>query len=352
MDKKIFTALAMAGCVVAGMNSSVALADGSTTIGGKMYFDVTNINQKSDGVDTNAKGTNFDVKRFYVGVDHKFDDIWSANVTTDFNYVSGNSETQIYVKKAYLQAKLSDALQARIGSADLPWVPFVEGLYGYRFVENVLIDRTKYGTSADWGVHVSGKLANGMVNYAASVVNGSGYKKLTRSKSVDFEARIGAEPIKGLNIAGGLYTGKLGKDFENTPTMHTATRWDAVIAYVNSQFRVGAEYFNAKNWNQVTSVAEDKSDGYSVWGSFNFTKEASVFARYDHAKPSKDLNPALKDDYFNVGVAYSPRKGIDLALAYKHEKVKNGFMKVSNGTIGGVNEGKYDEIGIWGQVKF
>jgi len=56
-------------------------------------------------------GTGIDVKVFYVGVSHKFDDIWSVNVTTDFNYVSNDSETQVFIKKAYLQATLSDSVR-------------------------------------------------------------------------------------------------------------------------------------------------------------------------------------------------------------------------------------------------
>ncbi len=47
--------------------------------------------------------------------------------TTDFQYVGNDGVTNVYIKKAYVQAKLSDALVFRAGSADLPWVPFVEG---------------------------------------------------------------------------------------------------------------------------------------------------------------------------------------------------------------------------------
>ena len=32
----------------------------------------------------------------------------------------------------------------------------MEGVYGYRYVENTLVDRIKFGNSADWGVHVLG----------------------------------------------------------------------------------------------------------------------------------------------------------------------------------------------------
>lgn len=119
-------------------------------------------------------------------------------------------------------------------------------------------------------------------------------------------------------------------------------------------FRVGAEYFNAKNWNQVTLVPEDTSDGYSVWGSYVINPKYSAFARVDAAKPKKDLAPDFKDLYYNVGVSYVARKNIDLALAYKHEDVKNGSLATSNGTITGgtTADGKYDEVGVWAQVKF
>ena len=59
------------------------------------------------------------MKRFYLIVDHTFDDTWSANLTTDFNYISADGETQVFIKKAFLQGKLPDALWGRAGSADL-----------------------------------------------------------------------------------------------------------------------------------------------------------------------------------------------------------------------------------------
>lgn len=349
----------LAAAVIAGMAamSMTANADNATeektTVGGKAFLDLTNIGQDSDGIDTAAKGTGIDVKRFYLSVTHSFDDMWSANVTSDFNYVSNDSETQIFIKKAYLQAKISDAFVARLGSADLPWVPFVEDLYGYRYVENVLVDRLKFGTSADWGVHAGGKFSDGKVSYAVSVINGNGYKNPTRSKSVDFEGRLSVAPIKNLTLAVGFYTGKLGKDIEGaTPTEHTANRFTALAAYVAQKFRVGAEYFTSDNWNRVTQVTSDKSDGYSVWGSVNFSDKLAGFARYDGAKPSKDLAPDLKDQYFNVGIGYKPRKNVDIAFVYKHDKVENGTISTSNGNIGGVVDGKYDEVGVWAQVAF
>jgi hypothetical protein len=327
----------------------------NTTISGKAFANVSTIDHKSDGVDLADNGTQAELKRFYLGVDHKFDDTFSANLTTDFRYNTNGAskDTLVYVKKAYVQAKFSPAFFVRVGAADLPWVPFVEGIYGYRFVENELVDRTKYGTSADWGVHIGGSFAGGRVSYAASAVNGAGYKTLSRSSNtIDLEGRISASPIKNVTLAIGGYTGKLGKSSDPVPAMHRATRWNALAAYTDSRIRAGVEYFEAKNWNNVTTTATDSSNGWSAFGSFAFTPKLSVFGRYDWVKPNKDTNAALKDHYFNAGVNYKPLKEIDLALVYKRDRAENGFLSTSNGTIGGVNSGTYDEFGLFTQVAF
>lgn len=337
------------------VSSASAASAESTAVGGKMFADFTNVDLTNDGVDSAINGTGIDVKRFYVGITHNFDEVWSANATTDFNYVGNDGATQVFIKKAYMQAKLSDAFIGRLGSADLPWVPMVEDLYGFRFVENVIIDRLKFGTSADWGVHGGGKVADGRVNYAVAVVNGAGYKNPTRSQSMDVEARVGFMPIAGLTIAIGGYTGKLGKDLEGSPTpaQHTANREDALVAYANGPMHLGAEYFQAKNWNQVTTAATDKADGFSAWASYHFSPMWGVFARGDSAKTSKDLSPDLQDKYFNVGVVSHPRKNVDVALVYKNEKVDGGgTVSTSNGTIGGLIEGKFEEVGVWAQAAF
>ncbi len=324
----------------------------NTSVNGRMYFDLTHVEQKKDGAKIAPTGTGFDIKRFYVGIDHKFNDVWSGNVTTDVQYNSAESLTQVYIKKAYLQAKLSDALIVRAGSADLPWIPLVEETYGYRFVENVLPDRTKFGASADWGLHVSGKLAGGLFNYAVSVVDGAGYKNPVRTKTMDIEGRANLN-LDHVVLAIGGYTGKLGKDVQGgPPTFHNATRWDALAAYVDPRFRLGVEYFAADNWNTVTTAASDKSDGYSLWGSINFTPMVSAFARWDHVKPSKTLKPSEKDNYYNLGLNWEPIKIVDLALVYKRDKVDNGLFSTSNGTIGGVSQGTYDEVGLFGQFRW
>lgn len=334
------------------------------TVGGKIFADLSYLDEKENDTKIAPSGTAVDVKRFYLVFNEKFNDMWSANITTDASYSSGGGAVDVYIKKAYLQYSLpgSKALFARLGSADLPWIPFVEDLYGYRYVENTLIDRLHFGTSADWGLHGGGQIDG--ASYAVSVVNGSGYKNPTRSKSMDVEARL-AYSLDGITFAVGGYSGKLGKDNYATaatdttsPTYHTANRFDALVAYVNDGARLGAEYFSANDWNNVTTPASDKADGYSLWGSYDFTSQYGVFARWDQAKTSKDLNPSLRDEYFNVGFATHPVKGIDVALVYKHEKMDGGFINDQysgfNKTLGTIpmTKGEVNEVGVWAQIAF
>lgn len=327
----------------------------STTIGGKAFLNVSTISHKQDGVDQIDNGTQTDVKRFYLIVDHKFNNVFSANLTTDFRYnANGTSrDTVVFVKKAWLQAKLSDALFIRVGAADLPWVPFVEDIYGYRFVENVLVDRTRYGTSTDWGVHVGGSFLNGRLSYAASAINGAGFKTLSRSSNtIDLEGRISARPLPNIVLGVGGYTGKLGKSNDIMVTLHRATRVDALAAYVDKRIRVGVEVFRATNWNNVTTAARDRTDGWSAFASYAVTPVVSVFGRYDRVEPNKLTNASAKEHYFNFGVDYVAYKGIDLALVYKRDKADNIIFATSNGNIGGVGDGAYDEVGLFSQVKF
>ena len=345
--------VAVAVAVALGAASVTAhAATGDTTVGGKMYFDFTHIDQKnSDTGKTNNTGTGTDVKRFYLSVSHQFDDIWSANLTTDFNYVSSDGETNLFVKKAYVQGKFSKAAVLRIGSADMPWIPFVEGVYGYRYVEPTLTDRLHFANSADWGIHLGGKVGgNDMVSYEAAVVNGKGYKNPGRSKGVDFGGRIAIMPIDGLVIAAGGYSGNRGLETQNTSAMNTATRADLLVGYVGKRFRVGGEYFTAKNWNNVMTTATDKADGFSVWASAGLTDNMSAFIRYDNAKMSKDLDPAKKDTYYNAGVEFDVTKGFKLAVAYKHETGK--YTEAVLFPPVHVASTKTNEIGVWGQVAF
>lgn len=336
----------------------------NTSVNGRMYFDVTNVDNKANGVRVpgGGNGTSFDIKRFYVGIDHTFNNIFSANVTTDTTYDGATGAGQVYLKKAYLQAKFAPELTLRLGSADLPWVPYVEDLYGMRYFENVMIDRTKFGTSADWGIHVLGSLFDGIVNYDFAAINGGGYKHIptgggtNRADSFDFEGRVSAV-YEGFNLGAGGYTGKLGTAY-GTTTYHTADRFNVIGAYVADGLRVGVEYFNANDYSAAlvsTPGIGDSAHGVSTFASYNFLPQWGVFGRYDTVDTNTKTVPGKNNEYYTFGVSYSPTKIVDFSLAWKHEAASGGAIGTSNGTIGsntGMKTGAYNEFGVWSQLRW
>jgi hypothetical protein len=333
----------------------------STKISGTVFADLTYRQNKDDGTNLapdKSNGTSFDLKRFYFTVDQTWNATWHARFRSDIGNQT-NGKYDVFVKHAFIEARVQPELTIRAGAADLPWVPFVEGLYGYRYVENTLLDRTKFATSADWGLHAGGKLGGDLATYAVSVVNGRGYGDPTRSQSPTGEARLSVAPVKGLTVGVGGLVGSLGQRTVGTKTPHTAKRAQAVIAYVGGGLRLGAEGFWAKDYSAkiITGAAkEDSSIGASGWASYAFDATPwALFARADYLQPSKDINSKLKDFYADGGVQLKPIDAMSLALVYKYEQVKDGTLSTSNGTIGSGTAGKsgtYNEVGLWGVYNF
>ena len=413
MSRKILTALTLAGCAVPlAVHAGTEIAP-NTTVGSLVYFDFGNISNQqnsnlSNHVDVAPTGNGFDVKRLYLIVDHTFNDVWSANLTTDAQYVaapatitsttttknglttissttstanSGNV-TELFIKRLYLQAKLDEAFIVRAGAYNSPWAPFVESLYGYRWIEKTTTDRLGFANTADWGVNVGGKLGASGLSYSLSAVDGAGHKNPTRTKTVDIEGRVSYVPIEGLTIGVGGYVGHLGQvtAANELNDRNTATRWDVAIGYAIAGFKVGGEYYDAKNYKTVNNVTaglygtsavvaskipgvvpKDEASGGSVWVSYSFNEQYSVFARADDSKLSKKVLPGLKDRFFDVGAAYKPIKNLDVALVYKNEKIEHGTASISsadaNGSyaIGGSNannDGKFSEVGVYAQWSF
>ncbi len=346
----------------------------STTVSGRIYTDITDLSAKVNGVKTagaGKQGVGYDIKRFYIGFDHKFTDQWSTNVTLDNSLITGTGMTT-YLKKAYLQYTYSPALIVSVGANDLPWVPYAESIYNYRYLENTLIDKASFGTSADWGVHVAGALPGGIFSYQVSAVNGNGYRNPTRQDGFDVEGRLSAK-IEQWNFAIGARTGYNGQKFlaTSTPTgttdnqHHKATRLDALAAYVGDRTRVGVEYFSGKNdatnGSQVTANNPlitgdaDKQEGTSVFGSYRITPTYTVFARTDEVKPNQLTSPNRKDTYYNFGVSWNAFKNVDFSLAEKHTESKVGATAVNTPYIPSAisaSKGVTDEVGVWAQLRY
>jgi len=95
-----------------------------TTIGGRVYGDLSSKDNEDEGtgLKSSDSGIGTDVKRSTSSVNSAFDATWSAKFETDIGDV-GAKRYDVFVKNAFLQAKLDDAAIFRIGAADTPWIP-------------------------------------------------------------------------------------------------------------------------------------------------------------------------------------------------------------------------------------
>jgi hypothetical protein len=397
MRTHLITAAILASCAAATSAFAADIGE-NTTVGGQAFFDFSNISQQqgqTNGTSPSVapSGYGFDVKRFYLIVDHTFNDVWSADLTTDAQYASsttvvtgatvtctggakptgttcptgssvasvtptttslntGGSATEVMIKYLYLTAKLNDAFIVHVGSYATPWIQYDDGITGYRWVEKGVADRLSLSdSSADWGLNASGSFANNLLSYSASVTDGGGFKNPTRTKHVDFEGRITSKPFSWLDVGVGYYNGHLGQVTaanDNFPT-RTATRWDALLSVNYAGFRLTGEYIDAKNYKTVNSVAagvfgtqdvvassltgtlnSDEAKGYSVFASYAFNSTWNVFARYDDVNLSENVLPNLKDRFYDFGIDYKALKSLDLALVYKNEQVDNGAATIGS----------------------
>ena len=199
----------------------------NTTITGKAYFNVSNIDQKSDGADSaterHADGAQALLRRRRSQVQRHL--LGQSSRPTSATMPTAPARTSWSMSRRPICRRSSPALSRPVGAADLPWVPFVEGLYGYRFVENTLIDRTKFGTSADWGVHACGTLRQGLVSYAGLGDQRRRLQDALAQLEHDRPRRPRQrQPDQAMTLAVGGYTGKLGKSDDNAGQRNAAPR--------------------------------------------------------------------------------------------------------------------------------
>src|SRR5665213_3421711 len=129
MYRRIIAAVVLAaGASVSAAGAAELGAD--TTIGGQVFADLSHITEQQNGTDIAPTGTGFDVKRAYLSVNHNFDEVFSAKLTTDAEFISSSAGsgfsssttsnsggvTEVFIKLLYLQAKLNDAFVVHVGS--------------------------------------------------------------------------------------------------------------------------------------------------------------------------------------------------------------------------------------------
>lgn len=316
---------------------------GETTFGGKVFINASHLNHKVNGRQAHDSGTDVDLKRLFLNVEHRFSPVWSARVTTDIHRTRTHGPTDLWVRYAYLQGAFDKAFKLRLGSASLPWPGLVNSWSGFRYVDKELITRVGAGGSVDWGVHALGDFgARDAFSYQVSVVTGAGYKKPRLGNGPDVSGSLAWQPTAHTVVALGGYRGKLAKDAGQRHAQHKAQRMSVMAAYKDAVWRVGGQYFRARNWDRVLKTASDRRRGWSVWGSMQVTPDVALFARHDKSSPSRYLQPDRRGHYTNVGVEWSAPEWLRLAAVYKRGRMRDHGRHLET----------THEVGLWAQIVF
>lgn len=241
------------------------------TISSKFFLNATQDKTTVNGATTD-KSTGLALDRASLTVKYKINDIWSMKLTADgtLNTNATGKKTEVFIKNAFVQANFTPELQFNIGVIGTPWVGYENGLDGHRYIVKAYTDTKKFDSSADAGVGLYGKFADGLVGYAVTVINGKGYGDITATDAVDYNSRIGIYPVKGLTVDFQFRSGYLGtKTFGAAGEKNTLLQ--AMTTYgVGKDFRIGANYI--QNKEDVAGV-ETKTRGIVAWGRARFAND-------------------------------------------------------------------------------
>jgi len=318
---------------------------GKLTLSTKFFINATQNKTTINGIDT-AKSTGVALDRAYISIGYKVNDIWSMKLTTDatLNTAATGKKTEVFVKNAFIKADFAPEAVFTIGVIGTPWIGYENGLDAHRYIVKAYTDTHSLDSSADAGIGLAGKFADGLVGYAVTAINGGGYGNITGTDAIDFNSRLGIYPVEGLTIDFQYRTGYLGTKTIGAPgTKSTLTQ--AMITYgATKNYRVGVNYIN----NKKTTAAnlETKTTGIAAWGRGKFGGNMGVYGRYENTKT--DPNNTIinsKENRYVAAFEYFANDNIIMSLAWDQSKVTD-YLNVAG------DSRKDSRIGLFTQASF
>ncbi|MDQ6995768.1 MAG: hypothetical protein Q9M18_09255 [Mariprofundaceae bacterium] len=324
---------------------------GDIKFGGKIYADMTQKSVTSAGVKTTTRGAN--LTRSYFSAKTDLDDTWSVAFKVDVSAETGlKKNNQIFLKQAQLTGHFMPEFNAKLGVIGTAWVGHEEHLFGHRYISKSFVDTQGLDSSADAGLGVFGKVADGMFNYEVAVINGKGYGDTASTGAQDINARFGIN-VSGLTVDLGLRSGYMGT--KTTTATTTGTKYvltQLMVSYgMGHDFRVGANIVSDKA--TPATGAAGKLTGLDIFAQAKFTDQLGAFATYQTAKLDAagailgaakkfgKMTGAATEKRTVVSVDYKVQKKVLVSLALTNVKDLNGVA------------GKKETIaGLYSQFKF
>lgn len=260
----------------------------------------------SDGSNT----AGFEVTRVYLGYEHHFSQDFSGTVIYDVaNPGVGGLQMTAYLKNAFLNYKHKD-LSVNFGMIPTTQFKVQEDFWGNRYLAKVFQDEYGFNPSADLGASATYRF-NKIISADLAIENGEGYKKVQADNKFKTAFGLTLNPVKELTIRGMA-------DVMGQGTAQTT--YAGFVGYKGGKFALAAEYNYQKNHSMVSG---NNYYGTSFYGSYEISKKAKFFARYDDLQSNTptgktaDWNLANDGKLYMAGFEYAPVAGIKLSPNFR-----------------------------------
>lgn len=307
-------------CVTAlGLGAAHPLSAQSPTVewSGLAYLDyahtVSSPNDEIDGTST------FDYRRIYLTADVDLGSGFRSRVRLEASDRAQTVQARPtpFMKDAWVEWRYTESgHRATLGLQPQPLTDLQESVWGYRDLDQTVIDRSGYRGFRDIGLRLDGPiLPDGTVRYAAMVGNGNRERaEATGSRGKIVYGELILDPD-------GPFIGAVGADYEvDDPAdgaRTTSLRTSAFAGVVGERFRGGLEAFYVSQETDAVvdigtgMIGVEAPDGVggSVHGALVVAPRTSVVARYDYIDRAAGREGA-GEHYVLGAVSYRPAPAV------------------------------------------
>jgi hypothetical protein len=223
--------------------------------------------------DEDLEGRNgFLFRRIYLTFDQKLSPALSARLRFEAGQAgdfASNTLLEPFVKDAWVRWQRDENMDFRFGIWQNASFDTIEGLWGYRAVEKTPLDLQRWVPTRDFGIAMSGRLADPRFHYQAQVGNGSGTGAETNSGK-KAAAVLGFAPSPGAILE--LYADAEERESEDRTTLQ------AVAGYRGAGYRFGAQYAQQQRKSPASDFDLDLASVFAVW---SLRENLNLIARVD-----------------------------------------------------------------------
>lgn len=232
-----------------------------------------------------------------------------------------------------------------VGQADLPWLGYVEGVWGYRMQGQVLTDYERYLASTDVGVSVKYTFPKNWGDLHFAVVNGTSFNGGPENDNYkDLHLRATVRPldnknffVSGLGVVG--FTGSSSNNHERVAGLIGYKDNDRGTIAGEVLYAIDPAANLAGRHPSLAGLAGDaKALGFSGFGELKFFwwdkpwDRFSIVSRVDYLDPD---GPTANNTHYHVinGLAYTANEHLKFLADHDFSHYQAGAGQQGNNTL-------------------